>query len=218
MAAERPGEVIWMRAPGAATKGEGFLELPDHVITWAVGHLVQLADPDEYDRLRRRVLWSFPTGLFVIGTTADIDGERRYNLMTANLVVQVATRPKLVAVAVETEAVTARLARAGRSFSVSLVRREDRAIVRRFVKPVTDVTLDDAGKPVAMAGEPVRLTAAGDPVLAGAAAWVDCRLHSLDELGSHVLILGEVVDAEGPTGEHGADILRVEDTKMNYGG
>ncbi len=30
-------------------KGEEFLEGPDHVVTWAVGHLVQLADPDEYD-------------------------------------------------------------------------------------------------------------------------------------------------------------------------
>src|ERR1700744_855285 len=33
--------------PGAFTKGEGFLEGPEHVVTWAVGHLVQLADPDE---------------------------------------------------------------------------------------------------------------------------------------------------------------------------
>ncbi|MGH2892325.1 MAG: DNA topoisomerase, partial [Solirubrobacteraceae bacterium] len=30
-------------------KGEEFLEGPEHVVTWAVGHLVQLADPDEYD-------------------------------------------------------------------------------------------------------------------------------------------------------------------------
>ncbi|MGI9184092.1 MAG: DNA topoisomerase 3 [Solirubrobacteraceae bacterium] len=35
--------------PGAFTKGEGYLEGPDHVVTWAVGHLVQLADPDEYE-------------------------------------------------------------------------------------------------------------------------------------------------------------------------
>ncbi len=34
---------------GPFTKGEGFLEGPEHVITWAVGHLVQLAEPDEYD-------------------------------------------------------------------------------------------------------------------------------------------------------------------------
>jgi len=34
---------------GAGEKTERWLEGPDHVITWAVGHLVQLAEPDEYD-------------------------------------------------------------------------------------------------------------------------------------------------------------------------
>ena len=34
---------------GAQDKTTRFLEGPDHVITWAVGHLVQLAEPDEYD-------------------------------------------------------------------------------------------------------------------------------------------------------------------------
>ena len=72
-----------------------------------VGPFPEGVDPDDYDRLRRRVLWSLPTGLFVVGSTAEIDGARRHNLMTANLVVQVATRPKLVAVALETEALTA---------------------------------------------------------------------------------------------------------------
>ena len=35
--------------PGAFQKHEGYLETDDHVMTWAVGHLVQLAEPDEYD-------------------------------------------------------------------------------------------------------------------------------------------------------------------------
>jgi DNA topoisomerase-3 len=49
--AEKPsvGRDLARVLPGSFTKGEGFLEGPDHVITWAVGHLVQLADPDEYD-------------------------------------------------------------------------------------------------------------------------------------------------------------------------
>ena len=34
---------------GPFTKHEGYLEAPEHIVTWAVGHLVQLADPDEYD-------------------------------------------------------------------------------------------------------------------------------------------------------------------------
>ena len=49
--AEKPsvGRDLVRVLPGAFTKGEGFLEGPDHVVTWAVGHLVQLADPDEYE-------------------------------------------------------------------------------------------------------------------------------------------------------------------------
>jgi DNA topoisomerase-3 len=35
--------------PGAFARHEGYLEGPEHVVTWAVGHLVALAEPDEYD-------------------------------------------------------------------------------------------------------------------------------------------------------------------------
>ena len=34
---------------GTGEKTARWLEGPEHVITWAVGHLVQLAEPDEYD-------------------------------------------------------------------------------------------------------------------------------------------------------------------------
>ncbi|MGZ4273733.1 MAG: DNA topoisomerase 3 [Solirubrobacteraceae bacterium] len=53
--AEKPsvGRDLVRVLPGAfekkGGKGEEFLEGPEHVVTWAVGHLVQLADPDEYD-------------------------------------------------------------------------------------------------------------------------------------------------------------------------
>jgi DNA topoisomerase-3 len=49
--AEKPsvGRDIARVLPGPFAKNEGFLEGPEHVITWAVGHLVQLAEPDEYD-------------------------------------------------------------------------------------------------------------------------------------------------------------------------
>src|SRR5213080_4755079 len=50
--AEKPsvGRDLVRVLPGAFDKGEGYLEGPEHVVTWAVGHLVQLADPDEYDQ------------------------------------------------------------------------------------------------------------------------------------------------------------------------
>jgi DNA topoisomerase-3 len=34
--------------PGAYEKHEGYLEADDYIVTWAVGHLVQLAEPEEY--------------------------------------------------------------------------------------------------------------------------------------------------------------------------
>jgi DNA topoisomerase III len=49
--AEKPsvGRDLARVLPGPFAKHEGFLEGPEHVISWAVGHLVQLAEPDEYD-------------------------------------------------------------------------------------------------------------------------------------------------------------------------
>ncbi len=49
--AEKPsvGQDLARVLPGPFKKGEGFLEGPEHVITWAVGHLVQLAEPEAYD-------------------------------------------------------------------------------------------------------------------------------------------------------------------------
>ncbi len=49
--AEKPsvGRDLARVLPGPFQKQEGYLEGPEHVISWAVGHLVQLAEPDEYD-------------------------------------------------------------------------------------------------------------------------------------------------------------------------
>jgi DNA topoisomerase-3 len=49
--AEKPsvGRDLARVLPGAFAKHDGYLEAPDYVVTWAVGHLVQLAEPDEYD-------------------------------------------------------------------------------------------------------------------------------------------------------------------------
>jgi DNA topoisomerase-3 len=58
--AEKPsvGRDLARVLPGTFAKNEGYLEGPDHVVTWAVGHLVQLAEPDEYDDKYKR--WRMP--------------------------------------------------------------------------------------------------------------------------------------------------------------
>ncbi len=49
--AEKPsvGRDLSGAMPGKFAKHDGWLESEDTVITWAVGHLVQLVDPEEYD-------------------------------------------------------------------------------------------------------------------------------------------------------------------------
>lgn len=183
-------------------------------------------DPDDaYDRLRRRVLWSMPTGLFVVGSR---HGDRR-NLMTANWVMQVATTPKLVAVAVESTAVTRELIEAGGRFSVSVLPRSERAVIRRFVKPVRDVVLDASGVATSLQGEPVHEVVGGLPCLSSALSWLSCEVRSTNRWdgiaggpASHVLFVGEVVDVgeserEG-TGDDALAVLEMRDTRMNYGG
>ncbi len=51
LVAEKPsvGQDLARVLPGPFKKNEGFLEGPEHVVTWAVGHLVQLAEPEAYD-------------------------------------------------------------------------------------------------------------------------------------------------------------------------
>jgi flavin reductase (DIM6/NTAB) family NADH-FMN oxidoreductase RutF len=166
---------------------------------------------EEFDRHRRRVLWAMPTGLYLVGSR---DGDE-VNLMAANLVVQVSVEPKVVAVALERESVTLRLVRAGGAFSISLLPRSERDVVRRFAKPVVDVERAPDGALRSMSGHAVTEVGPGRlPALASAAGFLVCSLTRAEELGSHTLCLGEVTDVGGEPSE----VLRMEDTRMHYGG
>jgi flavin reductase (DIM6/NTAB) family NADH-FMN oxidoreductase RutF len=173
-----------------------------------VGPIPDGVDADDYDKLRRRVLWTMPSGLYVIGSR---DGDQQ-NLMTANWVSQVSFNPKLVGVSVEHEALTHRLVGAGRVFSVNIIDRDDRAIVRKFTKPVE---ADPAAK--TLNGFPYHTGRTGAPILDQAVAYIDCELRHEIDLGNHTLFLGEVVDVAFQKGED-TEVLRMEDTRMNYGG
>ncbi|MGH9246268.1 MAG: flavin reductase family protein [Acidimicrobiales bacterium] len=169
-------------------------------------------DPDakaEYDRRRRRVLWSFPSGLFIVGSR---EGDRR-NGMTLNWFTQVSFDPKLVAISVEETAFTHELIAGGRSFTVNTVDREDRAIVRKFTKPVE---VDTAAR--TLNGFPYHDgPATGAPVLDQAPAFLECEVRQEVDCGDHTLFVGEVVNI-GFQKDEETPVLRMEDTRMNYGG
>jgi flavin reductase (DIM6/NTAB) family NADH-FMN oxidoreductase RutF len=173
-----------------------------------VGPFPEGADPEEYDRRRRRVLWSMPSGLYVMGARA---GERR-NAMTLNWATQLSFDPKLLGVGVEREAFTHELVREGRVFSLNLVDREDRAIVRKFTKPV-----EVDAEAHSLNGFAYHDGRTGAPILDQAVAYLDCELRQEVEVGNHTLFIGEIVDA-GFQKPEDTPVLRMEDTRMNYGG
>ena len=173
-----------------------------------VGPFPPGVDPGQYDRMRRRVLWSMPTGLYIVGSRAG----DRINGMTCNWALQLSTAPKHLGVSVERTAVTHGLIDSGGVFSLSLLDREDRAIVRKFVKPA-QVDLDAR----TLNGFPFSEAVTGAPILAAALAWLDCRVRQSVDAGSHTLFVGEVVAAGFQKPEQ-TPVLRMEDTRMSYGG
>jgi flavin reductase (DIM6/NTAB) family NADH-FMN oxidoreductase RutF len=132
--------------------------------------------------------------------------------MTLNWATQLSFNPKLLGVAVENEAVTRDLIAEGGAFSLCILDRDDRAIVRKFTKPVEA----DEGAST-LNGFPFHDGVTGVPILDQAVAYVECRVSQSLEMGDHTLFVGEVVDAGFQKPEETA-VLRMEDTRMNYGG
>jgi flavin reductase (DIM6/NTAB) family NADH-FMN oxidoreductase RutF len=163
---------------------------------------------DTYDRLRRRALWTMPSGLYVVGSR---DGDRQ-NLMTLNWATQVSFEPKLLAISVEHGALTHELIAAGGAFTLCVIDREDRAIVRKFTKPVEIDAAAGTANGFAFHAAPT-----GAPVLDQAVAWFDCEVRQAVEMGTSTLFVGEI-GACGFQKPEDTPVLRMEDTRMNYGG
>jgi flavin reductase (DIM6/NTAB) family NADH-FMN oxidoreductase RutF len=173
-----------------------------------VGPFPPGADPEEYDKLRRRVLWRMPSGLYVVGARA---GSKR-NGMTLNWATQLSVSPKYLGISVEHAALTHELIAESGVFSLNLIDREDRAIVRKFTKPVE---VDAEAR--TLNGFAYHDGRTGAPVLDQAVAFLECEVRQSVELGDYTLFVGEVVDA-GFQKDEETPVLRMEDTRMNYGG
>lgn len=153
------------------------------------------------------VLWKIPNVLCLVGSRA---GEE-WNAMTTSWVTQVAMEPVLVAVSVDSKALTHRLIADGGAFSVNLWDRSDTRPFVKFSKPA--VRDGDT-----LNGRPVHQGVTGAPIFDEAIAYIDCRLHETVALGSHSLFIGEVVDCGFQGGGEDREVARMEDTRMKYGG
>src|SRR5437762_9088172 len=133
----------------------------------------------------RKALGYFATGVTVI--TVDCEGEVQG--MTANAFSSVSLDPLLVLVCVDQRARTHAHLHARKRFGVNILSQTQRRISEYYARTVR--THEEAERE---AGARFERTAHGTPVLQGALAYLECRLHTAQNAGDHTIFIAEVED------------------------
>lgn len=131
----------------------------------------------------RKALGCFATGITVI----TLASEDEVHGMTANAFASVSLNPMLVLVCVDQRARTHAHMHAKKRFGVNVLAENQRAISEYYARPAR--THDRAAQD---AGAFFERTEHGTPVLAGALAYLECRLHSAQDAGDHTIFIAEV--------------------------
>lgn len=133
----------------------------------------------------RKALGSFATGITVI--TLDSEGE--VHGMTANAFTSVSLDPMLVLVCVDQRASTHAHLHAKKRFGVNVLAENQREISEYYARPgrAHDRAAEEAGAAFDR-------TKHGTPVLQGALAYLECKLHSAQDAGDHTIFIAEVED------------------------
>ncbi|MGA9811479.1 MAG: flavin reductase family protein [Terriglobales bacterium] len=131
----------------------------------------------------RSALGSFATGVTVI--TVDYEGE--VHGMTANAFTSVSLDPPLVLVCVDHRARTHAHLHARKRFGVNVLAQNQQIISEYYARPAQDHRHAEQE-----AGAHFDRTEHGTPVLNGALAYLECRLHSAQDAGDHTIFIAEV--------------------------
>jgi flavin reductase (DIM6/NTAB) family NADH-FMN oxidoreductase RutF len=132
----------------------------------------------------RKALGSFATGVTVI--TVDHEGE--VHGMTANAFTSVSLDPLLVLVCVGHDARTHAHLHARKRFGVNVLAENQQAVSEYYADPSPD------HRHAERAGACFDRTQHGTPVLHGALAYLECRLHTAQDAGDHTIFIAEVED------------------------
>ena len=139
----------------------------------------------------RRAMGCFATGVTVI----TIDQEGEIHGMTANAFTAVSLDPVLVLVCVDHRARTHAHLHARKRFGVNVLRSDQQKISEYYARS------DEKHQHPESAGARFDRTAQGTPVLQGALAYLECRLHSTQAAGDHTIFIAEVEQVELREGE-----------------
>jgi flavin reductase (DIM6/NTAB) family NADH-FMN oxidoreductase RutF len=133
----------------------------------------------------RKAMGSFATGVTVI--TVNYEGE--VHGMTANAFASVSLDPMLVLVCVDHKARTHTHLHAKKRFGVNVLAENQRAVSEYYADPNPDHRYAERE-----AKARFDRTQHGTPVLHGALAYLECRLHTAQDAGDHTIFIAEVED------------------------
>ena len=139
----------------------------------------------------RKAMGCFATGVMVI--TVDEDGE--VHGMTANAFTAVSLDPVLVLVCVDQRARTHAHLHARKRFGVNVLSSDQQTISEYYARSAETHQHPEA------AGARFDRTEQGTPVLQGALAYLECRLHSTETAGDHTIFIAEVEEVVVRDGE-----------------
>ncbi len=129
--------------------------------------------------------WS--SGVTVVATTAATQ-ELNYAGMTVSAFTSVSLEPPLILVCLAKNTTTANTVLQSQVFSVSLLSGEQAHLSERFAGRVALPEHGDRFDGIA-----VQTAVTGAPILGDALAWLDCRVQTVHDGGTHWIVLGEVV-------------------------
>jgi 3,4-dihydroxy-2-butanone 4-phosphate synthase len=132
----------------------------------------------------RRALSNFATGVTVV-TTRGTAGDYA---MTLNSFTSVSLDPALILVCVRASSPGRVAIAANGAFAVNVMSVGQEALSRRFARR------NRPRGPDTFTGVNYGIAQTGSPILAGVAAYLDCRLVTTNVAGDHAIFVGEVVD------------------------
>ena len=130
----------------------------------------------------RRAMGCFATGVTVV----TVDYDNSVQGMTANAFCSVSLDPLLVLVCVDRKARTHAHLHLKKRFGVNILAADQREISDYFA--LVESSRGQAEK----VGARFDRTAHGTPVLHGALAYLECKLHSAQDAGDHTIFIAEV--------------------------
>ena len=136
------------------------------------------------------------------------------NAMVANWIIQSSFTPRLITMGLAKKAYTHSVVSQGRVFCVNIFNKEDIEAIKHYTKARSKNPDKMKDAPAYTEGPET-----GCPVLAGAAAYVECKVVQLIDVGGdHDLLVGEVVG--GGVNKPGAvsDTLTLPDMGWSYSG